>query len=91
MRGLIKPIFGSFGWFDELYLFQFHERDYGMNMQLLFRQVQTIQRQKWSGADWLITDKILGLFSTSISNISKGIDHKYGYTSSFWKNRIGTG
>lgn len=87
IRGILKPIFGSFVWFDEIYLFQFHERDYGMNMELLFKEIQAIQKQKWGGANWLITDRLLALFSTNINNITVAIDYKSNYTSTFWKNR----
>ncbi len=59
-----------------------------MNMQLLFKQMQTIQKQKWTGADWLITDRILAIFNTSIGNITKSIDHKAKYSSSFWVKRV---
>lgn len=60
-------------------------------MQLLFKQMQTIQKQKWSGADWLITDHILALFSTNINSLSKSLDNKYKYSSTFLRNRLGNG
>jgi hypothetical protein len=37
LRGILQPVFGGFLWFDEIYLFLFHERDYGANMKVFFR------------------------------------------------------
>ena len=50
--------------------------------------MQTIQKQKWGGADWLIIDTILSIFDTSIGDITKSIGHKAKYSSSCWVKRV---
>jgi hypothetical protein len=60
-------------------------------MELLFKQIQTIQKQKWAGADWLIADKILLAFNTTMVDLSSSIDFKAKYSSPFWVNRMTNG
>jgi len=47
IRSILKPILASFMCFDDLYLYQFHERDYGNTMNSLFEYISSLEVQKW--------------------------------------------
>lgn len=40
VRGFLSPVFSAFLWFEEIYFFQFHERDYGKSMNKMFKEIQ---------------------------------------------------
>lgn len=86
IRGFFQVIFGSFVWFDELYPFQFHQRNYGYRMNMTFKAGQTIQTNKWQGMNWMITDQVLTFFGSSMKKISNGLDYKKNHTSSHFKS-----
>lgn len=86
LRGIFQVIFGSFVWFDELYPFQFHMRDYGYRMNMTFKAGQTILTNKWQGMNWMVTDKLLALFGSSMKKITAGLDYKKHHTSSHFKS-----
>jgi hypothetical protein len=60
-------------------------------MQLLFKHIQTIHEQKWAGVNWLITDKIMLAFNTTIIDLSSSIDFKANHSSPFWVDRVANG
>lgn len=47
-RKVITPFFYYFGIFDDLYLYQFHDRVYGNTMNSVFKEINEIENSKWS-------------------------------------------
>ena len=46
-RRIISPVFYYFGIFDDLQLYQYHDREYGEVMTSLFETINSVEDQKW--------------------------------------------
>jgi hypothetical protein len=47
-RRIVTPLFFYFGIFDDIYLYQFHDRLYGDTMNAVFNMINNVQIAKWS-------------------------------------------
>jgi hypothetical protein len=65
---------------DELWLYQYHERNYGTTMNDFFATVQTMESDKWKLLSVEVTEGVYQRLGTSREDIYAFIDTKYNYT-----------
>jgi hypothetical protein len=65
---VLSPVFYYFCIFDDIYLFQFHDRLYGAAMNNLFANINDIQSKKWSLLDYQTVLALLQVDPTAFQN-----------------------
>lgn len=68
-RTILKPIIACFSSFDDLYLFQYHERNYGNSLNTFFQSIQNMENEKWSSYDKYVIDQLTAFLKVSKTNI----------------------
>ena len=62
-RRVVSPVFYYFGIFDDLFLFQYHDREYGQAMRSFFGKINEIELKKWSIIDYKTVLGLMGVDS----------------------------
>lgn len=71
---------------DELWLYQYHERNYGITMKLFFGNIQKLENEKWNILEDSVTNVVLDKIGTSKEAIYESIDTKKKYTPQAFRN-----
>ena len=72
-RRYASPLFYFFGIFDDLFLYQFHDRIFGLTMTAVFENINTIEYKKWSLVNYTT---IIDLFGYNITDFDSTIDYQ---------------
>lgn len=75
-RRVVSPVFYYFGAFDDIYLFQFHDRVYGETMKAVFATLNDIERSKWSLFDYA---RLLALLGLDAQALDRAADFQSSY------------
>lgn len=75
---MISPVFYYFGIFDDIYLFQFHDRVYGETMTAVFTTLNDIESSKWSIFNYR---RLLALFGVQAEAVDEVADFQNSYNS----------
>ena len=76
-RYLVSPLFCLFGIFDDLFLYQFHPRNYTGTEKALFEQINKIEYQKWSLVNY---KSVLGALGADSESFDNAISYQSNYT-----------
>ena len=81
------PFFSYLLNIDELWLYQYHERDYGQALTQVFDSIQLLENEKWRLLEEKTTDVVYEKVGTSREEIFGLIDTKLNYTSPRFRER----
>ena len=81
-RRLISPFFYFFGAFDDLFFYQFHDRNYGVTMTQVLRYINEIEKKKWSAVTYAT---VLGWFGFQPSEFDLFINYQEKYVTPSYK------
>lgn len=76
---------------DELWLYQYHERNYGEVMTFFFNQLRTIENEKWELIGDQKIEEVYTFIGVNREQIEKIIDTKLNYTSPTFLSAEGQG
>jgi hypothetical protein len=71
---------------DELWLYQYHERDYGETMNSFFQKMQMLENEKWRVLEEETVNNIYAEAGTSKKAIFSLIDTKFNYSHTTFRN-----
>lgn len=80
-RRVFSFLFYYFSNFDDFWLYQYHERNYGSTMAALFSRVQSLESEKWSIIDTDVLKKIQSWVQDDQTTIIQTFDRPWNYSS----------
>ena len=79
-RRLLQPVFYFLVSYDDFFLYYYHLRSYGPNLDAFFASVRNTEKEKWQ---ILNTTNILDKVGVNLINLENSINVKENYTA--WK------
>ena len=75
-RRVLSPLFYYFGVFDDIYFYQFQDREYGETMKAVFSQLNEIQTSKWGVVSYT---QVLEWFHVDQTTLNDTLDYQNTY------------